>query len=388
MKHIVKNIQSQHTEENMAKEKSGKDAGNNGMNKAQNLMERMLKNSTIKLTSPLVDTTIINETEPIQTKIPMLNLALSGKLKGGIQPGIVQLCGESRTFKSSFALTLAAAFLDSDPTAIVVFFDSEFGTKKEYFAAFGCDISRILWVPFQDIEELSFEYAKQLDGVTEDDKVMFICDSIGLSSSKRERENVENQLSKQDLSRPRALKSLFRIITPKILLKKKCAIFVNHIYMTLETYAQVQISGGSGSVLASNTILVITKRKAKDGDEHVGYEFVLKIFKSRSIRDNASIPIRVTFEGGIANYSGLCVLAESLGVIRKGRDGRSGAYVYDSLSGEEVKSLFKEVDSDQEFWELIFKETDLEYRIENMYKFGSSEKIDVEAEVDISLEVN
>ena len=366
--------------------KNGKENGtNSGMNKAQNLMDKLLKNSTIKLTSPLIDTTIINEADPIPTKIPMLNLALSGKLKGGSLPGIVQLCGCSKTFKSSFALTLASSFLDSDPNAIVVFFDSEFGTRKEYFEAFGCDISRILWVPFQDIEELTFEYVKQLDSITEDDKVMFVCDSLGLSSSKRERENIENQLSKTDLSRPKAIRALFRTITPKILLKKKHAIFINHIYMTLETYAQVQISGGEGSILASNTILVITKRKAKDGEDHVGYEFVLKVFKSRCIRDNVSIPIRVTFEGGIANYSGLSVLAESLGIISKGRDGRSGAYIYNSLSGEQVKSLFRDVDSDEEFWELIFKETDLEYQIENMYKLGSTEKIDVEPEIDMKL---
>lgn len=355
------------------------------LGKASKLMERMIANSTIKLASVLTDTDIINEVEPIQTKVPMLNLALSGKLKGGITPGIVQFCGESKTFKTSLALTVGAAYLEKHEDAIICFFDSEFGTKKQYFEQFGINTDRVLHIPFVDIEELTFEFAKQIDMLEEDDKVIFIVDSIGLAASKREKENIENQKSAQDMSRPKALKSLFRVITPKLLLKKKAAFFINHIYADINggIYALPVISGGSGSVLASNTILIISKRKLKDGDEHVGYEFVIKINKSRTIRDNAVIPLRVRFDGGVADYSGLDLLAEALGAIRKGKDGRSGAYIYVGLDGVEYKTLLKNVDTDKVFWDRIFKETDLEYQIEYMYSLGSKCKLKLEEENEV-----
>lgn len=356
------------------------------LGKASKLMERMIANSTIKLASVLTDTDIINEVEPIQTKVPMLNLALSGKLKGGITPGIVQFCGESKTFKTSLALTVGAAYLDKHEDAIICFLDSEFGTKKQYFEQFGINTDRVLHIPFVDIEELTFEIVKQIDMLEEEDKVIFIIDSIGLAASKREKENIESQNSAQDMSRPKALKTLFRTMTPKLLLKKKAAFFINHIYKDISggnpKYSASIISGGTGSVLASNTILIISKRKLKDGDEHVGYEFVIKINKSRTIRDNAVIPLRVRFDGGVADYSGLDLLANALGVIKKGKEGKSGAYVYTGLDGIEYKTLLKNVDTDKVFWTRIFKETDLEYQIENMYSLGTKTNVHLDVEVD------
>ena len=82
----------------MAKEKIlGKTEGN----KAQSLMDRMLKNSTLKHAAMLSESEILNEMPAVPTRIPMLNLALNGKIDGGISRGLVMLAGASKSFKTS-----------------------------------------------------------------------------------------------------------------------------------------------------------------------------------------------------------------------------------------------------------------------------------------------
>lgn len=361
----------------MAKEKESK-----GLNKAQALMDRILKSSTIKETSRLEDSEILKDQPPIKTNYPMMNIALSGKvLEGGISPGIIQFCGESRTFKTSFMLLLVSEYLRSKPNAVFIFLDNEFGTRESYFDMFNIPKDRVIHIPFQSIESLKFELVKQLDELSEDDEVIIGVDSLGLSSSIKELNDSQEQKSVQDLSRPKALKSLFRIITPKIALKKVPAIFINHFYFSIGGYIATEVlGGGQGSLLASNSVFITKKQKLKDGENHIGYKFLLKVFKSRSIKDNVVIPFTIKWNGTVAKYSGLDVIASTFGIIEKVKDARRNAYQYESLSGNILKVLEKDVDDAEEFWETIFKETDFVYRLENLYRLGikSTDKLDLE----------
>ncbi|MGK3946468.1 hypothetical protein ABK046_49940, partial [Streptomyces caeruleatus] len=82
----------------------------------------------------LIDSQILQEDAPTDTGYPMMNLALKGKIDGGgISSGIVQFCGGSKTYKSSFMLLLVGAYLKAHPDAIFVYFDNEFGTRAKYF---------------------------------------------------------------------------------------------------------------------------------------------------------------------------------------------------------------------------------------------------------------
>jgi len=367
----------------MAKEKKEKIVGE-GMGKAASLMDRILKNSSIPLACKLSESQILDEDKPIPTDYPMMNVALKGKLlDGGITPGIIQFCGVSKTFKSSFMLLLASAYLKANPGSLFLFFDNEFGTRKSYFELFDIDPNSVVHLPFQSIEELKFEMVKQLDMLTIDDKVIFGIDSLGLSSSLKELNDAENMKSALDLSRPKSLKSLFRIITPKICLKKIPTIVINHIYNDISTfYPSVVIGGGQGSVLASNSIFVTTKQKLKEGENHVGYKFLLKVNKSRDVKEGTVIPFSIKWDGSMSKYSGLDVIAVDLGIIDKAKEGKRNAYQYQTISGNVLKVLEKDVDDAEEFWQTIFKETDLIYRIECMYQLGKHSKDSLNVEED------
>ena len=71
-----------------------------------NLIERIQKNSTIKQTDILTGSKFFNDQDLIQTSVPAVNVALSGKLDGGLTPGLTVFAGPSKHFKTSFALMM------------------------------------------------------------------------------------------------------------------------------------------------------------------------------------------------------------------------------------------------------------------------------------------
>ena len=133
--------------------------------------------------------------------------------------GLTVLAGPSKHFKTSFALKMASAFLDSDPDAVMLFYDSEFGSPQSYFENFGIDTSRVLHTPIANVEELKFDLINQLEEISEEDKVIIVIDSIGNLASKKELEDAIDEKSVADMSRAKALKGVFRMSTPYLTTK-------------------------------------------------------------------------------------------------------------------------------------------------------------------------
>jgi hypothetical protein len=87
------------------------------------LLEKIKKNSTIKETSVLTDSKFFNTKDLVQTTVPALNVALSGKLDGGLSPGLTVFAGPSKHFKTAFALLLAKSYLDKYDDSVILFYD-------------------------------------------------------------------------------------------------------------------------------------------------------------------------------------------------------------------------------------------------------------------------
>ena len=143
------------------------------------LREKLIKNSTIEYTATLSDSKIYTKRDMIPTPVPMINVALSGTVDGGITPGLTMLAGPSKHFKTGFALLLASAFMKKYPDGVVLFYDSEFGTPQDYFKTFGIDFDSVIHTPITDIEELKFDIMQQLKQLERDRK------STRLNSSHR-----------------------------------------------------------------------------------------------------------------------------------------------------------------------------------------------------------
>ena len=103
------------------------------------VLDKLKKSSTIKESSILSKSKFFTEKDMIQTDVPMVNVALSGNLEGGLVPGLTMFAGPSKHFKTAFALLMASSYLKKYKDAVVLFYDSEFGTPQSYFDTFNID---------------------------------------------------------------------------------------------------------------------------------------------------------------------------------------------------------------------------------------------------------
>lgn len=331
------------------------------------LINRLIKNSTIEDTAVLTDSKIYGKKDMIQTNVPMVNVALSGSVDGGLTPGLTVLAGPSKHFKSAFSLLMASAYMKQYPDSVLLFYDSEFGTPKGYFESFGIDMDRVLHTPITDIEQLKFDIMKQLAEVKRDDKVVIVIDSVGNLASKKEVEDTMNEKSVADMSRAKSLKSLFRMITPHLTLKDIPLIVVNHTYMEIGMFPKAIVGGGTGIYYSADTIWILGRQQEKDNGEIAGYNFIINVEKSRYVKEKSKIPITVSYEGGIKKWSGLLDLALEGGYVVKPSNG--WYQVVDRTTGEVIGNKMRAADIEDSgsVWKDIFSKTDFANYIKNKY---------------------
>lgn len=194
------------------------------------LLEKLRKNSTLKDSAILSESKFFNKKDQISTSVPIINMALSGDIDGGLIPGLTTLAGPSRHFKTTFGLIMVQAYMKRYPESVLLFYDSEFGSPASYFAAFDIDTDRVIHIPIKNIEELKFDLVNQLENIEREDKVFVFVDSIGNLASRKEINDALDQKSVADMTRAKQLKSLFRIITPYLTINDIPMIIVNHTY--------------------------------------------------------------------------------------------------------------------------------------------------------------
>ena len=216
---------------------------------------------------------------------------------------------------------MAAAYLDKYEDAVLLFYDSEFGSPQQYFKSFGIDTSRVLHSPITNVEELKFDLISQLENIERNDKVIIMIDSVGNLASKKELEDAMNEKSVADMSRAKALKGLFRMTTPYLTMRDIPLLAVNHTYQEIGLFPKAVVSGGTGIYYSSDNIWIIGRQQEKKGTEITGYNFVINVEKSRFVREKSKIPISVTWEGGIESYSGLLDVAIEGGYVVKPQNG-------------------------------------------------------------------
>ena len=251
------------------------------------VMSKLKKNSRVSGTDTLSDSQFFNQQDQVSTSVPMVNVALSGEVDGGLTSGLTVLAGPSKHFKTSFALLMASAYMDAHKDAVLLFYDSEFGSPEAYFQSFDIDPSRVLHTPITDVEELKFDIVSQLDNIERDENVIIIIDSIGNLASKKEVEDAMNEKSVADMSRAKALKGLFRMVTPHLTMKNIPLLAVNHTYNTMEMYSKAVVSGGSGVMYSSDNVWIIGRQQDKDGSDVKGYHFIINVEKSRFVKEKS-----------------------------------------------------------------------------------------------------
>jgi RecA/RadA recombinase len=338
------------------------------------LMAKLKKNSTIKETSILSQSIFFKEKDMIPTSVPIINVALSGRLDGGLTPGLTMWAGPSKHFKTAFSLLMAKAYLDKYEDSILLFYDSEFGTPQSYFDSFGIDMDRVLHTPITDVEQLKFDIMKQLNEIGRDEHVIIVVDSIGNLASKKEVEDALNEKSVGDMTRAKQLKSLFRMVTPHLTMKDIPMVVVNHTYMEIGMFPKAIVGGGTGSYYSADNIYIIGRQQEKTGTEITGYNFIINVEKSRHVKEKSKIPVNVTWENGISKWSGLLDIALEGGFVIKPSNGWYSRVNLDTGAAEDKKFRAKETDTSK-FWNPILEDGRFSAYVKNKYEVGHNEII-------------
>lgn len=332
------------------------------------LLDRILETSKSPYKNLLCDSEIFKESESIPTSIPMLNVALSSQIDGGLSYGITMIAGESKRFKTLFGLHLLAAFQKKYKDGVCIFYDTEAGVTQRYIENTGVNWKRVVHIPVGSIEALKTELINQIELLKlekdKNNKVFIFIDSIGNLASKKEIDDAIKGDIKADMTRAKQLKSLFRIITMDINLLKIPLVCVNHTYKTQDFIQQDVVGGGSGGQLASDTIWIISRKQEKTGGELMGYDFFINVWKSRIVKEKISkIPIRVFWKDGIHKFSGLSDLAIEMGVIEKVKEDKKNV-----LKFEDKLISVDEEDTNEDFWSYVLEKSNLKQLISEKYR--------------------
>lgn len=333
------------------------------------ILDKIKKNSTIKDSEILKESKFFTKKDMIPTSIPAINIALSGRLDGGLTPGLTMWAGPSKHFKTAFSLLMAKSYLDKYEDAALLFYDSEFGTPQSYFETFGIDMERVLHTPITDVEQLKFDIMKQLEGIERGERVMIIVDSIGNLASKKEVEDALDGKSVADMSRAKQIKSLFRMVTPHLTLKDIPMVVVNHTYKEIGLFPKDIVGGGTGSYYSADNIYILGRQQDKEGQELLGYNFIINVEKSRYVREKSKIPVTVRFDGGISRWSGLLDIALETGHVVKPSVGWYSHVNVDTGEIAEKKYRLKDTDN-KEFWLPIVTNISFQEAVKKRYQMA------------------
>ena len=260
----------------------------------------------------------------IDTGSYILNALLSGSMHGGLPANkITAIAGESATGKTYFLMGIVKNFLDSDPNAGVIYFESESAITRNMVVSRGIDPKRMVIFPVTTVQEFRTQALKVLDTYLlqheSERKPMFLClDSLGMLSTTKEVEDTAEGKETRDMTRAQVLKAAFRVLTLKLGRAKVPMVVSNHTYDVVGSmFPTKEMGGGSGLKYAASSIVYLSRKKEKDGTEVIGHIIHCKNHKSRLTVENKIVDVRLTYDKGLDKYYGLLELAEKHGIFSK-----------------------------------------------------------------------
>ena len=314
----------------------------------------------------------IDETETyVDTGSFIFNALVSGSLHGGVSGDkITAIAGESSTGKTFFSLAVVKNFLDTNPDAYCLYFDTEAAINKGMLQSRGIDLNRVAVVNVVTIEEFRTKALKAVDIYLKKDEAerrpcMFVLDSLGMLSTNKEINDALDDKQVRDMTKSQLIKGAFRMLTLKLGQAKIPMLVTNHTYDVIGAYVPTkEMGGGSGLKYAASTIIHLSKKKEKDGTEIVGNIIKAKTAKSRLSKENMDVGVRLYYdERGLDRYFGLLELGEK-GGLWKNVAGR-----YDMGDGKKIyaKAILK--DPEQYFTEEVMEK--LEVIAKGTFSYGN-----------------
>jgi RecA/RadA recombinase len=263
-------------------------------------------------------------TGTIDTGSYALNALFSGSIHGGVADNkVTGFAGESSTGKTFFILSVLKPYLDANPTAIVVYYDTEAAVTKKMMKDRGIDVSRVIIAEPETLEAFRTHAVKFIDKYMQSPAprppMVFVLDSLGMLPSEKEVNDMMAGENKRDMTKQQLIRGMFRVLTLRLAKAKIGMLLTQHTYEVVGAYVPTKaIAGGGGAIYAASTIATLTKSKERDGDKNViGNVITVTMFKSRLSKENQKVKVLVTYDKGLDRYYGLLDIAEKYGIVKK-----------------------------------------------------------------------
>jgi RecA/RadA recombinase len=217
------------------------------------------------------------------------------------------------------------AFLDDNPEAGVMYYDTEAAVTKDMMEQRGIDTDRVMISEPQTIQEFRTKALKAIElyeqtPVDKRPPFMFVLDSLGLLSTTKELEDISDGKETRDMTKAQVIKAAFRVLTLKLARAGIPMLVTNHVYEVIGSYIPMkEMGGGSGLKYAASTVVFLGKKKDRDATtkEIVGNIIKCTTFKSRLSKENQKAEVLLSYDKGLDRYYGMIELAIEAGLFEK-----------------------------------------------------------------------
>jgi RecA/RadA recombinase len=363
--------------------------------KVGSILDNISKNVPIQIEKEIKEKTFIS------TGVYLLDAALSAKLIGGgiATNRITCYAGESGAGKSFLCYSCAKQAQKVGYS--IIYIDTEQAIDLEDLPKFGIDnsLDKFRLIRSNKVEDVNIMLTQLIDELKEQKlagyelpKLMIVLDSLGQMASNKEKADLLKGDIKQDMTKAKALGSMFRSINTDLGYLDIPMVVANHTYMTMDLFPAEKLRGGNGLLYSASVIGFMSKSKLKTGEEDdmdLGASGISVLFKTAKNRLAKPKKIRfdISFAHGMNPYTGLDAFCrpeffEQIGIAK-------GKMEVDKKTGEMtftpgglrwyVRHLGKSVTTKQLFTQEIFTQEVLESMapiVNDYFRFKSLDEIE------------
>ena len=343
----------------------------------------------------------IKEKKFISTGVYLVDAAMSGRLlNGGVATNRISVfAGESGAGKSFLAYSCAKNAQKAGYS--VIYIDTEQAVDLEDLPKFGVsnDLEKFRLVRSNKVEDINITLTQLIDELKEQKlagfelpKLMIVLDSLGQMASNKEKADLLKGDIKQDMTKAKAIGSMFRSINNDLGYLDIPMVVCNHTYLTMDLFPQAVMKGGLALLYSASVIGFMTKSKLKTGEEDdmdLGGSGITVLFKTQKNRLAKPKKIRfdISFANGMNPFTGLDAFCrpeyfEQIGIAQ-------GKMEVDKKTGEMtfipggnrwyISHLNKSVTTKQLFTQEIFTQEILEKMapiVNDYFRFKSLDEIE------------
>jgi len=291
----------------------------------------------------------------------LLDLIISNRKNGGFPVGkISELTGLEASGKSLLAAHALAT--TQQKGGVAVYIDTESAVSDQFLAAIGVDMSKLLYVQLETIEDIFATIENIVANVRKSSKdrlVTIVVDSVAGATTKVE---LEADYDKDGWATTKAIviSKAMRKLTNIIARQKVALIFTNQLREKLGVSFGDKFTTSGGRALGFHSsarlrLKAIGAIKVKHNgiDEVIGIKCKVQVIKNRMGPPLRTVEYDMYFESGIDNYGGwLKFLSERKLIAEDGR-----GYIITDHNGKKIKfqkSDWQEMLGEKEFYDHVY----------------------------------